>query len=115
MSTVLTRHRWLLSLGEALLPPVVALLLALLVGDLLILSFGQQPNEVYRQLIQGTWGNPYGFGQVLYKTTTLAFTGLAVAIGLQAGLFNIGAESQLAVGWSAWFPACSRPAPARMR
>ncbi len=106
-----TRSPWLLSLEEALLPPVVALLLALVIGDLLILSFGQQPTEVYRQLIEGTWGNPYGFGQVLYKTTTLALTGLAVAVGLQAGLFNIGAESQLAAGGflaavaALWLPA----------
>ena len=35
---------------------------------------------------------------MLYKTTTLTFTGLAVALGLRAGLFNIGAESQLAAG-----------------
>jgi simple sugar transport system permease protein len=53
---------------------------------------------VYRLLLEGTWGNAYGFGQVLYKTTTLTFTGLAVAVGLRAGLFNIGGESQLAAG-----------------
>jgi simple sugar transport system permease protein len=53
---------------------------------------------VYRLLLEGTWGNAYGFGQVLYKATTLIFTGLAVAIGLRAGLFNIGAEGQLAAG-----------------
>ena len=86
------------SIKEALLPAVVALLIAALVGDLLILSFGQSPGDVYRLLIQGTWGNAYGLGQVLYKATTLTFTGLAVAVGLRAGLFNIGAESQLAAG-----------------
>jgi len=85
-------------LEEAILPPIVALLLAALVGDVLILSFGQAPGTVYRLLIDGTWGNAYGLGQVLYKTTTLAFTGLAVALGLRAGLFNIGAEGQLAAG-----------------
>ncbi|MDE3054092.1 MAG: ABC transporter permease [Gemmatimonadota bacterium] len=85
-------------LEETILPPIVALLIAALVGDLLILVYGQSPAAVYRLLIQGTWGNAYGLGQVLYKTTTLTFTGLAVAIGLQAGLFNIGAESQLAAG-----------------
>jgi simple sugar transport system permease protein len=53
---------------------------------------------VYQVLLQGTWGNAYGLGQVLYKATTLTFTGLSVAIGLRAGLFNIGAESQLAAG-----------------
>jgi simple sugar transport system permease protein len=86
------------SLEEAVLPPVVALLVAAVVGDLLILSFGQSPGAVYRLLLEGTWGNAYGFGQVLYKATTLVFTGLAVGVGLRAGLFNIGAESQLAAG-----------------
>jgi ABC-type uncharacterized transport system permease subunit len=86
------------SIEEAVLPPLVALLLAAVVGDALILSFGQSPGAVYRLLLDGTWGNPYGFGQVLYKATTLVFTGLAVGLGLRAGLFNIGAESQLAAG-----------------
>ena len=86
------------AIKEALLPAVVAILVAAIVGDLLILSFGETPRTVYRLLLEGTWGNAYGLGQVLYKATTLTFTGLAVAIGLRAGLFNIGAESQLAAG-----------------
>jgi ABC-type uncharacterized transport system permease subunit len=100
-------------LTAALLPPVVAILIALVVGDVLILMFGQQPGEVYKLLLEGTWGNAYGFGQVLYKATTLIFTGLAVAIGLRAGLFNIGAESQLAAGAFAaaliglWLPSAT--------
>lgn len=85
-------------LEEAVLPAIVALLIAALVGDILIITYGQSPGAVYRLLLEGTWGNAYGLGQVLYKTTTLTFTGLAVAIGLRAGLFNIGAESQLAAG-----------------
>ena len=88
------RAPWL----EGALPPVVALLLALLVGDLLILVYGQAPGSVYRLLLDGTWGNAYGFGQVLYKATTLACTGLAFAAAARAGLFNVGAESQLAAG-----------------
>jgi simple sugar transport system permease protein len=86
------------AIEEAVLPPLVALLLAVVVGDVLILSFGESPGAVYRLLLEGTWGNAYGFGQVLYKATTLVFTGLAVGLGLRAGLFNIGAESQLAAG-----------------
>jgi general nucleoside transport system permease protein len=82
----------------AVLPPLVAILIALVAGDLLILFYGEQPSQVYKLLLEGTWGNAYGLGQVLYKATTLTFTGLAVAIGLRAGLFNIGAESQLAAG-----------------
>jgi general nucleoside transport system permease protein len=96
--TEATRGRWFERASDALLPPIVALVVALVVGDLLILSFGQSPAAVYRLLIEGTWDNWYGFGQVLYKTTALAFAGLAVAIGLRAGLFNIGAQGQMAAG-----------------
>jgi len=84
--------------AEALLPPLVALLVSVVAGDLLILAVGQSPGAVYRLMLEGTWGNAYGFAQVLYKTTTLVCTGLAVAVGLRAGLFNIGAEGQLAAG-----------------
>jgi general nucleoside transport system permease protein len=92
------RDRMRVRIEESILPPLVALAIAAVVGDVLILIFGQSPGEVYRQLLEGTWGNAYGFGQVIYKATTLTFTGLAVAIGIRAGLFNIGAESQLASG-----------------
>jgi simple sugar transport system permease protein len=92
------RQRWRERIEESILPPLVALAIAAVVGDLLIITFGQAPGEVYRLLLEGTWGNAYGFGQVIYKATTLTFTGLAVAIGIRAGLFNIGAESQLAAG-----------------
>ena len=85
-------------LEEALLPPVVALAIALVAGDLLILTYGEAPGAVWRLMLDGTWGNAYGFGQVLYKATTLTCTGLAVAMSLRAGLFNIGAEGQLAAG-----------------
>ena len=93
---MITRHRE--QIEEALFPPFVALLVALICGDLLIMSYGQSPTNVYRLLLEGTWGNAYGFGQVLYKATTLSFTGLAVSFGIRAGLFNVGAESQLAAG-----------------
>src|SRR5690606_9625446 len=62
---------------SALLPPATALLIAAVVGDILILTFGQSPADVFRLLIEGTWGNAYGLGQVIYKATTLTFTGLA--------------------------------------
>ncbi|HZO17628.1 MAG TPA: ABC transporter permease [Gemmatimonadaceae bacterium] len=94
MTTIAARQR----VEEALLPPLVALLVALVVGDILILLVGQSPGAVYRLMLSGTWGNWYGFGQVLYKATTLLCTGLAVALALRAGLFNIGGEGQLAAG-----------------
>jgi simple sugar transport system permease protein len=86
------------ALEETFLPPIVALAVILVAGDLLILAYGEAPGAVWRTMLEGTWGNAYGIGQVLYKATTLACTGLAVAFALRAGLFNIGAEGQLAAG-----------------
>lgn len=83
---------------RALLPATWATLLALAAASLLIIAVGGAPLAVYRLLLAGTWGNAYGIGQVLFKTTPLVFTGLSVAIALRAGLFNIGAEGQLTVG-----------------
>jgi simple sugar transport system permease protein len=85
-------------LAAALLPIAWAALIALACSSALILATGGAPLHVYRLLLDGTWGNAYGIGQVLFKTTPLIFTGLAVALALQAGLFNIGAEGQLTVG-----------------
>jgi len=93
-----TARPGLRAFAEAVLPPIVALAFAAVVGDLLILSFGEAPATVFKLLVEGTWGNAYGFGQVLYKATTLTCTGLAFALAGRAGLFNVGAESQLAMG-----------------
>jgi len=78
--------------------PLIALLAAMAVGSLLVLAYGQEPAHVWALLLRGTWGVAYGIGQVLYKATPLMLTGLGVAIGLRAGLFNIGAEGQLTLG-----------------
>jgi len=77
---------------------MLALLVAMAAGSLLILSFGQSPAQVYGVLLKSTWGDSYGFGQMLFKSTPLILTGLSVALAFRAGLFNIGCEGQLLVG-----------------
>lgn len=63
----------------------------------LVWAYGESPREVVAQLAGGTWGMAYGVGQVIYKATPLLLAGVAVDLALRAGLFNIGAEGQLAV------------------
>lgn len=82
----------------ALLTPVLAILVAFFIGGILIFFIGENPIEIYGKMFERTLGTPYGFGQVLYRTTPLVLTGLAVAIPFQAGLFNIGGEGQALVG-----------------
>lgn len=64
---------------------------------LLVWLYGASPRGMAALLYEGTWGTTYGAGQVLFKATPLLFTGVAVDLALRAGLFNIGAEGQLAV------------------
>lgn len=78
--------------------PLLAVIAAFLVGGIFILIIGQNPIFIYGKLFSGTLGNPYGIAQVLFKATPLIFTGLAVAFGFRAGLFNIGAQGQLYMG-----------------
>lgn len=87
-------------LGRALAspPPAVAGLAAgWLAFCLLVWAYGASPRAMAVLLFDGTWGTTYGAGQVLFKATPLLFTGVAVDLALRGGLFNIGAEGQLAV------------------
>lgn len=78
-------------------PAVLGLAAGWIAFCVLVWAYGAAPREMAALLFQGTWGTSYGAGQVLFKATPLLFTGLAVDLALRAGLFNIGAEGQLAV------------------
>ncbi len=81
------------------LPAAVAgLAVGWLAFCILVWLYGASPRAMAALLFDGTWGTSYGAGQVLFKATPLLFTGIAVDLALRAGLFNIGAEGQLAVG-----------------
>ncbi|MCL2449654.1 MAG: ABC transporter permease, partial [Polyangiaceae bacterium] len=79
----------------------------------LVWVYGESPRDTIARVIAGTWGMAYGAGQVLYKATPLILTGAAVDVGLKAGVFNVGAEGQLAVaGLVAGWVGASLPANA---
>jgi simple sugar transport system permease protein len=84
--------------GLGLLASVAGIAAAWIAFDLLVWGYGESPRALLAMLFSGTWGTAYGAAQVLYKATPLLFTGVAIDVGLRAGLFNIGAEGQLAVG-----------------
>lgn len=77
---------------------LIALAVAALAGSIMIALVGESPLNVYGLLISRTWGDGYGLGQVLFKSTPLIFTGLSVALAFRVGLFNIGGEGQMIAG-----------------
>lgn len=80
-----------------ILSPLIAVLLAFLVGAIIILLIKDNPLQTYSLLIGNSFGSITNLGWTLHYATPLIFVGLAVAVAFRCGLFNIGAEGQLYV------------------
>ncbi len=86
--------------------PLFAVLLALIAGGIVIMitSPGSPTDRLnavitaFQDLYLGSFGDPQSFSYTLVRVGPLILTGLSVAIAFRAGLFNIGAEGQLAMG-----------------
>ncbi|MEA5074774.1 MAG: ABC transporter permease [Coriobacteriia bacterium] len=91
------QRRWMTILQKTG-TPVISALLAIAVGSIIIWASGYDPLAAFAALFKGSFGSPKAVGDTLLKSTPLILTGLAVAYGFRAGLFNIGAEGQLFMG-----------------
>ncbi len=111
MTEPLELPRWM----DVALLPALNLALALLVAGAVVTLVGFRPGEVLSLLIQGAFGSRSGISYTLYYATTFICTGLAVAVALHGGQFNIGGEGQALIGglgtglaalaWSSQLPA----------
>ncbi|WP_307794908.1 ABC transporter permease [Alkalihalobacillus sp. BA299] len=81
--------------------PLIAVLFGILIGAIIMLFSGHNPVTGYSALIRGIFGDSYFIGETLRTMTPLILAGLAVAFAFRTGLFNIGVEGQLIVGWLA--------------
>jgi simple sugar transport system permease protein len=81
-----------------LLVPLLAIFTALVIGALIIVATGADVVAAYGGLFRGALGTPKALANTLVEATPYIFAGLAVALGFKCGLFNIGAEGQLAMG-----------------
>lgn len=76
----------------------LSVLLALLVGALIMHLSGHDPAAGYKAMLSGALSTARSRGDTLAKSAVLCLTGLAVAVGAQAGIFNVGGEGQLYLG-----------------
>jgi len=83
---------------RAMLVPFLAVLTAMLVGGVVIALAGGDPFYAYLGLFQGAFGSARALSETAVWATPYIFAGLAVALAFKGGLFNIGAEGQLALG-----------------
>lgn len=84
-----------------ILVPVISIILGLIVGAIVMLVSGYDPVAGYIALWNGIFGDSYAIGETIRQISPYILAGLAVAFAFRTGLFNIGVEGQLMVGWFA--------------
>ncbi len=86
-------------LGKSeILLSLIALLLSLLVSSVVIIISGYSPFEAYGAMLKGAFGSNYYLAQTIGTAIPLIFSGLAMAIAMKVGIFNIGIEGQMIIG-----------------
>ena len=83
---------------DAILIPFLAILTAVVLGGIIIAIVRGNPFLAYYGLIDGSFGSAKALSETAVWATPYIFGGLAVALAFKGGLFNIGAEGQLALG-----------------
>ncbi len=83
---------------DAMLIPSLSILTAVILGGIIIFSVGGNPFVAYLGLLQGSFGSASALSETAVWATPYIFAGLAVMLAFKGGLFNIGAEGQLALG-----------------
>jgi simple sugar transport system permease protein len=77
---------------------IAAFAIAIAVGSLIIVLYGESPLTVYGAMLRFAFKDVTSFGTVLSIATPLIFAALAVSVCFKGGLFNIGVEGQFLVG-----------------
>ncbi|MFV0466274.1 MAG: ABC transporter permease [Lachnospiraceae bacterium] len=78
--------------------PILAILIAFIIGAVLILIIGGNPLVSFSYLITGAVGSPSNIASCVIKATPLIFTGLAATFAYRCGVFNLGIEGQFVMG-----------------
>ncbi|MHA3722288.1 ATP-binding cassette domain-containing protein [Leucobacter sp. HY1910] len=78
--------------------PVLAVLVALVIGAFVILAIGKNPIEAYIELFTSGWRTPFGIANTIAMFVPLAIVSAATIVSFRAGFFNIGAEGQMYFG-----------------
>jgi general nucleoside transport system permease protein len=84
-----------------ILVPVVSIIIGLISGAIVMAVSGYDPIKGYVALWNGIFGDMWTIGNSIRTITPYILAGLAVAFAFRTGLFNIGVEGQLLMGWLA--------------
>lgn len=77
---------------------VFGIVLGLVASGILIAISGVNPFVAYGSLVKGAFGNAQAFSNVLVRASPLLLGGIGVALGIKAGVWNIGMEGYMYLG-----------------
>lgn len=77
---------------------VLAVVLSIVCTGLMLLLFGFHPIEIFRSIIEGSFGTTLRIQQMLTKAIPLVIASLGIAIAFKMKFWNIGAEGQITMG-----------------
>ena len=86
---------------QSILIPLFSVLLGLLIGAIVMWSFGYDAVAGYSAMLKGAFGSPFYIGELLREATPLILVALGFAVANTAGFFNIGVAGQTLFGWLA--------------
>lgn len=78
--------------------PLAGIVLGLAAGAVLIALSGVNPAVAYAAMLKGAFGNQYSIANLLVRASPLLLAGVGVAIGIKAGLWNVGADGYMYIG-----------------
>ena len=86
------------AIAVAIAVPLVAIVVAMILGAAAILVTGENVLTAYAELLRGAVGTPTNLANTLVRSIPIIIAGIGIGFAFRAGALNLGAEGQMVLG-----------------
>ena len=87
-----------LSRKKEILITLLAIVLSIVFAGIILLIFGLNPFEIFKEIIMGSVGTGLRVKQTIVKAVPLIITSMGIIVAFKMKFWNIGAEGQITMG-----------------
>lgn len=87
-----------LSRKKEILITLLAIVLSIVFAGIILLIFGLNPFEIFKEIIMGSVGTGLRVKQTIVKAVPLIITSMGIIVAFKMKFWNIGAEGQILIG-----------------
>ena len=87
-----------LSRKKEILITLLAIVLSIIFAGIILLIFGLNPFEIFKEIIMGSVGTGLRVKQTIVKAVPLIITSMGIIVAFKMKFWNIGAEGQILIG-----------------